>query len=436
MSRLSALLALPPVILGVAAAAYLISAAPGPAQEENARAGQAVRVASVEARDIAPVVRGWGSVRAAHTWAAVSEVRGQVVWRHPDLDVGKLIAAGTEVLKIDPSDYELAIAQGEADLASLAAEAGQIEAERDNTRRVLDLEAERLRLAEADLERIRNLVAQGVSPQTRADEAEKAALQSRRTVAELQNSLELIPPRLARLAAQKARTEASIARARRDLDHTVLVAPFDLRVGAVNAELYQSVSLGQLLIEGNGIDSAEVVVQVPLPAFQRLLGSFDANTDTLAAIDAGPSQRISAALHLLIDPSQSWPATVARVEGALDPRARTVPVVVTVENPYSGANPPARMPLVPNMQVEVTLTGAVLADAIVLPEAALHGESLYLVTNDNRLDLRPVVPAFRQDGLVVLREGASAGEQVVLDAIAPALPGMALVPVPADGGAQ
>ena len=116
--------------------------------------------------------------------------------------------------------------------------------------------------------------------------------------------------------------------------------------------------------------------------------------------------------------------------------ARTVPVVVTVENPYSGANPPARMPLVPNMQVEVTLTGAVLADAIVLPEAALHGESLYLVTQDNRLDLRSVVPAFRQDGLVVLREGASAGEQVVLDAIAPALPGMALVPVPADGGAQ
>ncbi len=436
MARLSALLALPPVLLGAATAAFLISTATGPAQEDGGEAAMAVRVATLEAQEIAPVVRGWGSIRAAETWAAVAEVRGEVIWRHPDLEAGRLVRAGTDVLKIDPSDYELAIAQGEADLDALAAEAKQIEAERGNTRRVLDLEAERLRLAEADQTRVRNLVAQGINPKTRADEAEKMVLQNRRTVMELQNSLDLIPARLARLVAQQARTKATIARARRDLDQTVVVAPFDLRVGSVNVELYQSVSVGQMLVQGNSVDRAEVVVQVPMPAFQRLLGQGELVSDALTAIGEGPSKRMTAQLHPLIDPAQTWTATVSRVEAALDPRARTVPVVVTVENPYSDANPPLRLPLVPNMQVEVALTGAPLSQAIVVPRSALHGQSLYLVTDDNRLELRPVVPAFRQDGVVVIRAGVAAGEKVILDAIAPALPGMRLHPVTADGQGQ
>lgn len=103
MSRLSTLLALPPILLGAATAAWLISTAPGPAPDAGATAGLAVRLAPVTAQDIRPTARGWGAVRAAETWTAVAEVRGQVIWRHPDLEDGKLVPAGTEVLRIDPA---------------------------------------------------------------------------------------------------------------------------------------------------------------------------------------------------------------------------------------------------------------------------------------------------------------------------------------------
>jgi hypothetical protein len=103
--------------------------------------------------------------------------------------------------------------------------------------------------------------------------------------------------------------------------------------------------------------------------------------------------------------------------------------VVTVDDPYTAAQPPARLPLVPNMQVEIALTGAPLNQVIAIPEAALHGETAYVLGAGNTLELRPVTPAFRQDGLVILREGLTAGETVVLDDIAPALPGMRLFPV-------
>ncbi|NIP75223.1 MAG: HlyD family secretion protein, partial [Xanthomonadales bacterium] len=84
---------------------------------------------------IRPTATAWGNLRAAEIWVAVSEVQGEVIWRHPDLEPGHLIAAGTEVLRIDPADYELALAQSEADLAALRAESTQLEAEAANTGR-------------------------------------------------------------------------------------------------------------------------------------------------------------------------------------------------------------------------------------------------------------------------------------------------------------
>ena len=103
--RLAPLLALPPIALGIAAAVWMVSSAPGPARVEGA----------------APALP-------------------EVIWRHPDLEPGRLIPEGTEVLRIDPADYELALAQSRADLAALEAERAQLDAEAENTARILALE--------------------------------------------------------------------------------------------------------------------------------------------------------------------------------------------------------------------------------------------------------------------------------------------------------
>lgn len=418
-----------PVVLGAAMAGWLISRAPAPERVEAGPAGLAVRVATARAEAIRPQAKGWGNIRAADTWTAIAEVRGTVLWQHPDLENGRLIAAGTTVIEIDPADYELAIAQAEADLDALAAETSQIDAEAANTARVLDLEQARLALSEADLTRIRTLVEQGTAPQTRADDAERAVLAARRVVAELQNTLALVPVRRESVAAQRARTEAALARARRDLEKTAVTVPFDLRVTDVTTEPYQYVTVGHPLLSGNGVERVEVLAQIPVATFRRLMGGAAAPADILAAMRSGPGAMLEAELRPIADPSQVWQGRVTRVEGALDPQARTVPVVVEIADPYAGANPPLRLPLVPNLQVEVTLTGAVLPDAVTIPEAALHGAQVFVIGADDRLELRAVTPAFRQDGLAVIAEGLAPGARVVLDDIAPAIPGMALQPV-------
>ncbi len=427
--RLAPLLALPPIAISIAVAVWMISSAPGPARVEGQATALPVRVMTVAAEDIRPTATAWGNLRAADTWVAVAEVQGEVIWRHPDLESGRLIPAGTEVLRIDPADYELALSQSQADLAALDAEREQLAAEADNTRRILALERDRLALAETDLTRTRTLAQQGTVPQSRVDESDRATLLARRTVAELENAMALIPPREARIAAQVARSEAAIARARRSLARTTLTTPFDLRVTEVSAERFQTVAPGQVVIHADGIASAEVVAHLPIDSFRRLVGDAPEGITLADMMRDMPATQIEVTLSPLSDPTQIWTARVVRIEGALDARARTVPVVVGVDAPYEGADPPRRLPLVPNMQVQLSFSGASLAGVIAIPEAALHMGMVRIAGPDDLLELRPVTAAFAQDGRVVVAEGIAPGDRVVIDDIAPAIPGMALTPV-------
>lgn len=429
--RLPPLLALPPIALGIAAAVWMISSAPGPAQIEGNGSALPVRVLTVAAVDLRPIATAWGNLRAADTWVAVAEVQGEVIWRHSNLEHGRLIPAGTEVLRIDPADYEFALAQSQADLAALDAEQAQLATEAENTRRILDLERARLTLAEADLTRTRTLAQQGTAPQSRVDEAERATLLARRTVAELENAMALIPSREARIAAQVARSEAAIDRARRALDRTTLTTPFGMRVTEVSAELFQTVAPGQVVIRADGIAAAEVVAHLPIDSFRRLVGNAPEGITLADMMRDMPTSQIEVTLSPLSDPTQVWTARVVRIEGALDARARTVPVVVRVDDPYEGADPPHRLPLVPNMQVQLSFSGASLAGVIAIPEAALHMGTVRILSPDDLLELRPVVAAFAQDGRVVIAAGLSPGDRVVIDDIAPAIPGMALTAVEA-----
>ncbi|MFP5509991.1 MAG: efflux RND transporter periplasmic adaptor subunit [Alphaproteobacteria bacterium] len=429
--RLAPLLAVPPIALGIAAAVWMIASAPGPAQIDGRAPALPVRVMTVAVEDIRPTATAWGNLRAADSWVAVAEVQGEVIWRHPDLEPGRLIPEGTEVLRIDPADYQLALAQSQADLAALEAESAQLSAEAANTGRILDLERARLALAEADLTRTRTLAEQGTVPQSRADEAERATLLARRTVAELENTLALIPSREARIVAQTARTQAAIDRARRSLDRTVLITPFALRVTEVSAERFQTIAPGQVVIRGDGIAAAEVVAHLPIDSFRRLVGDAVHDMTLADMMRDGPSALIEVTLNPLSDPTQIWTAHVARIEGALDARARTVPVVVIVDDPYEGADPPRRLPLVPNTQVQVAFSGASISGLIAIPEAALHGGMVRILGPDDLLELRTVTAAFAQEGRIVITNGLSPGDRVVIDDIVPAIPGMALTPVEA-----
>lgn len=419
----------PPIVIGAAVAAWLFSMATPPERIAQAERFVVARTIIAESRPVQIVTRGYGNVHASRTWEAVSEVAGTVAWRHPDLDTGNIIAAGTRVLQIDPTGYELAVAQAEADLAALEADSAQLAVDEANTAGLLALEEDRLRLAEAEVARIRDLAERGVATQAALDAQERATLQVRRGVEELRNAQSLFPSRHARLAAQVARTNTVLSRARRDLEKTEIVSPFDLRVSKVHVERHQFVGVGQPLVAADDITQVEITAQIPLSSFHRLLSGTTEHGPQSLMDTAERFAEVSAEVRMVSDPSQSWAGRLVRVESALDPQARSVPAVVAVDDPYAGANPPLSLPLVPNMYVEVILTGHMSQPHVTIPDSAVHdGNIVYLRNADGRLELREVSIDWRQDGLTMLKDGIAAGEEVILDDLMPAIPGMIVTP--------
>ncbi len=419
------------LLAGLVLLGLLVFSRQAPEREDQEARALAVRTIMLQPLAFRFEARGYGVSRAAESWQAVANVPGRVVERHPELESGRLVRAGTQLLALDPSRYELAIAEAEADLASLAAEGDQLETEQENTGRLLALERERLELAEQELTRIERLVANGSLARSREDEQRRATLAQRQAVAKLSNELKLIPVRRDRLAAQRDRARTRLEQSRQDLADTRFVAPFDLRVASVAVERHQYVAAGQPLFQGDGLAAAEVEAHIPLSMLRRLMGGVVRPEPASTAFDLHEQldfSAIGAEVRLVDAEMTRWPARLERVASGLDPITRAVRVVVTVDEPYADVAPPKRPALQPGMYLQVRLSAPSPQPLLTLPASAVHDGEVYRVADGPRLERRPVEVAFEQDDLAVIAAGLLPGDQVIVDDPLPAIDGMAVVP--------
>lgn len=419
------------LVVGVGLGALFVVNRQTPTHDETARLTPTLAVIEVQPLPFRLEAHGHGVARPAETWLATANVAGRVVERHPDLESGKLLPAGALLLVLDPSRYRLAIAAAEAELASLAAEQAQLDTEERNTRLLLDLERERLALAEQELARIERLVASGSVSRSLRDEQHRATLAQRQAVATLDNQQRLIPTRRQRLTAQIEQATTRQDQARQDLADTRFVAPYDLRLGEVEVELHQNVAVGQRLFQADSIDAAEVEARIPITLLRRLMAAVPHATQRDGALDLGDwldFSAIRAEVFLVGVDGVAWPGRVTRVASGLDPATRAVRVVVVVDEPYRHARPPSRPFLQRDMYVRVRLSAASPEPLLVVPAAAVHQGEAYVVDADDRLQRRQVEVAFEQRDLAVIRAGLAPGERVIVDDPVPALDGMRLVP--------
>ncbi|BAZ95184.1 efflux transporter [Thiohalobacter thiocyanaticus] len=416
------------LVIGVAFIILMVNLKPPPAQQPGDDALRTVRVIEAEALPYRVEARGFGSVTPARSWRAVAAVGGRIVYRHPELESGNLIETGTRLLEIDPTRYELAVAAAAAELAAIETEIRQLEQERENTADLLALERQRLELAEQELDRVERLARTGALSQTRRDEQTRATLAQRQAVQSLDNRLRLIPSQLDYLRARRDGAQTALERAREDLADTRFTAPYDIRVHQAEVELHQQVRSGELLFIADGIETAEVEVQVPIPQLRQLLGAAELPADPVALelAERLGFDTIAAELRLSAAPLVRWPARVSRIAGALDPKTRTVPVVLTVTAPYRNADPPRQPPLVRGMYVEAVMAAPAAAPRILVPLAAVHQGEVHVADAGDRLRRRPVELLLSQRDLAVIAAGLAPGERVILDDLAPAIEGMRL----------
>jgi RND family efflux transporter MFP subunit len=408
------LLILPPVIVGILVLMFMVAGKQPPAQAERGEPTRTVRVIEVPLVELVPMAEGYGQVQPARIWTAVSQVAGRVTYIHPRLRDGEILPLDTELVHIDPKDYELALAQAQAELAEL-------NAQEKNARASLKIEKRNQQLAKKELERIQKLVTKGTSSQSKADETERAMLTYSASVQNLQNTLALVP-------SQRSVLEAKVSLAERNLGHTIIRAPYDMRVASLKVEADQYVPVGQSLFEGDAVDRVEIKAQVAMSSLRRLFIGRQMQIDIervseefaeLIALD--PVVKLDMGNHVA-----EWQAEFVRFSDTVDPETRTMGVVVAVDNPFEKVIPGYKPPLSKGMFVNVVMRGKKSMQRVLVPRSAVRANTVYVADEDNRLRRRSVKILFSQGDISVVEQGLEPGERVVVTDLVPAVDGMLL----------
>ncbi|MFA7174768.1 MAG: efflux RND transporter periplasmic adaptor subunit [Kiritimatiellia bacterium] len=420
-------LALVPVAIAALIVVLLMRTRSGPLEKPADEIGIPLRVITVPVVNLIPRASGHGLAEPAQVWQAVAQVKGSAVFVSHLLDAGMLVQKGTLLVKIDPSDYELAVARLEAAIGEAEARLAELDAEELHLAASVKIEKASLTLAEASLNRKRNAQASGAITPDEVDREARTVLQQQQSIQQLENTLGLLPSRRKALVAALASHAANLQQAKLNLSRTVVEAPFECRLAAVNIEQGQFVSAGQTMFEAHGAAAVEVEAKFRPEQLRNLLSdekrqSLEAGLtmETLRDVfDLKVTVRVHSGDWVAV-----WPARFDRIREIVDPRTRAINVIALVDDPYKKVVPGIRPALMRGMYCEMELIAPARPDSVVLPRSAVHGDHVYLMDADGRLRERKVRIAFTQGEIASIASGLTGGESVIVSDPTPAIEGM------------
>ncbi|WP_299807721.1 HlyD family efflux transporter periplasmic adaptor subunit [uncultured Shewanella sp.] len=416
----------PAVAVGFVVLVLVVKLRSHPPLELQAEPSKLVEVIFLEKSPVVAQVDAFGRVSPKIQWQLLPEVGGRVVYKHPDLAVGKILAKNTLLLAIDPLDYQIRLAQAQADRKALE---GQLEGKKlqlKNLKLSLEIENNRYDLVKSDLKRKETLRKQNLISQSELDGERQNLLGQQQKLQELDNSLNLMPNETQILEAQLLQAEAREQEAQSQLTKTEIRLPFEGRVAEVNVEGSQVVSPQQVLARINGIEVMEVEAQVSLGDMMTLMKTVNRPQGLAQQLPRAETLGLSAEITLKgATYSFSWPAEITRIGETVDPTLATVSIVLQVEQQYRELKIGQSPPLVNGMFVSARIKGGE-RDYWMVPERALHGEKLYIMNQEKRLELVDVQVLFRQEGHAAVQGDLVDGMQLVLTDLIPAINGMAL----------
>ena len=420
------LLFFPALAVGVIGLVVAINLKPDLPTKPAGDRARLVDTVSLEQQLIAPLAVGFGKVVPKVEWKAIAEVTGQIVYRHPDLEKGQVIPAGTVVLKVDPLDYELKLIQAEADLKSSQTSLAKLNQEEDNLNQTLKIEKNRLVISNKELQRKQDLRKKGLTSQSDVDLQQQSALSQQKLVLDIANQITLMPDEK-RVAEAVIKVNVSkVKEAQRSLDKTTITLPRAMRIAQVDIEQNQVVNLQQEMFVAHGINIMEVEAQLSIHDMQTLASSFTQFPRDAAGIPTPDQAPIKASVQLNSGSlNLSWPAKVARISETVDENQATAGIILEIAQDYSQLQPDSATPLVNGMFVKAEIEG-VANLSWVLPERALHGDKIYLMDDNSRLQMVNVEVLYRRDNQVVVNGDLQTGDKLILNDLLPAIEGMLL----------
>lgn len=374
------------IVLTGLAFAGLMATKTEPEKKETEVQRSLVEVIRAKPQTVYFDVQSQGTVAPRTETVLFPEVSGAITHVAPSLYAGGTFETGEVLLQIDPADYEAAVVSAEAELARA--------------------EVSFLREQALSEQALNDWIALGKA----ADEAPALALRE---------------PQLKEAQANIRSAQAALARARRNLQRTTIVAPYEGMVRERFADLGQVVNPGTRLAQIFAIDFVEI--RLPLTAedlhFIDLPFAFRNVEQPTPAPKVILVSRFGGMQH-------QWIGHIVRTEGTIDPRSRVMYAVARVEDPYGRHSSTPSVPLSVGMFVKASLQGRIYDPLVVIPRHALRGSDQVLVVSpEDSIHRREVGVLRTDDKWAYLQNGIEPGERICLTALEFVVEGMPVEPV-------
>jgi RND family efflux transporter MFP subunit len=353
------------VILALAAivAIVMTSMKSPPPKKERVELDPLVDVIVLEHMTTSFEIHSQGTVRPRTQTVLSAEISGTIMSISPKFVAGGVFQSGEVLLRIDPTNYEVALEQADALVLQ----------------RTIEHEG-----------------------------AKKLRSQGYRAESELASA-----------AAALAAAKAERVRAQRNLERTSIRLPYEGMVRAKETDLGQFVNSGTRLGVVFATDYAEI--RLPLTdmdlAYVNLPGAVEIARSGAAD---GPAVTLSATQK---GKPVEWSAKIVRTEGVVDEKSRVTYAVAHVADPYQLHGDGNSMPM--GTFVAATIHGAVAENIIRVPRSVIRGsDELVFVDAENKLDIRNVQIVRSDADYAYLSDGAAPGDRVVITVLETAVNGL------------
>lgn len=340
------------------------------AQKDGAtkRTPMLVEVMPALVQDNIPLIRAYGVVMPAQAIDLKPRVSGEVVAVAERFVPGNFIKKDQWLIRLDPTDYELALEIAQAEL-SKAESAYQIE----------------------------------LGEQIRAQKAFELVSDN---VAKDNKALILREPQKKQADAELRTARAAVTNAQLALDRTTITMPFDGQILSRGANLGSQLSPSTMLAEIIGTETYWIESSLPLSQLTWLAPPAESDTEANVIIRNKTAWQIE----------HSKRGKLIQIISTLDESSRMARVLIEVDDPLGlnenddqiGDNP-----LIAGTYVETDLPAKPISNSVRIPVEYLRKRNTVWIKKDNKLDIREVTVAFKDEAYSYISSGIEDGEQII-----------------------
>ncbi len=322
---------------------------------------------------------------------------------------GGRVGKNETVLRIDPKQYELALAQNQANVAQAKME--------------LSMEQGRKSVAEREW----HLIEDEIKP---TEEGKRLALRE-------------IQLETAEASLEAAKSNLEIARLNRT--RTTIKAPFNALVTKKSVDLGQVVGPGSPLITLVDADAFWIQVSIPVHQLPWI---------HIPGVNAEEGSQVTVKQEISDELTSTYEGRVMKLLGGADPNGKMAQIIIEVLNPLEPMSTSQDIqngnqtggkdlsfPLLLEALVEVEIVGPTLNDVLEIPRHTVrNGDKVWVLTDDRKLTIKDVSILWTRDSRAFVKGELKVNDHIITSRIDTPVEGMSIrlegEDIKADGGTE